>query len=88
MIHGQKNIKFDTLIHTNYSNWLIPNHLRALFCTMLQQHRNFLRTAFFWVITQRSSGNSLPTFQVFKGQGTAFLTRENGTDRLSRNVGK
>jgi len=38
-----------------------------------------LKTTLFWVITQ-------PVFPNFKGQG--FLTVEDGTDRLSRNVGK
>jgi len=35
-----------------------------------------------------SSGNSLSTFRVFKGQESGFFTLEDGTDWLSRSVSK
>jgi hypothetical protein len=54
-----------------------------------------MRTAPFWVIKTASSGNFLPTFREtyrFHIQGPrikkGFMTLEDGTDRLSRNVGK
>ena len=48
-----------------------------------------LRYALFWVITQRTVGNSLRTFR-YNLSGPIFvdfLTLEDGGDRLSRNVG-
>ena len=48
-----------------------------------------LRYAFFWVITQRTVDNSLPTLRdnVSGPNFVDFLTLEDGTDGLSRNVG-
>jgi len=43
-----------------------------------------MRTALIWVITQRVVAISLP---MFLGH-TGFLTLEDGTDIMSRNVGK
>jgi hypothetical protein len=48
-----------------------------------------LRSAFFWDIALRTGGNSLPTFRdnVSGPTYVDFLTFEDGSDRLSRNVG-
>ena len=50
------------------------------------KHRVQLRTVFFWVTTQRGVVFFLPTFREKNDFG--FLTPEDGTEMLSRNVGK
>jgi len=54
-----------------------------------------MRTAFFWVITQRGDflqtfrdNLSVPSPRVKNPKKGEFLTLDDGTDRLSQNVGK
>jgi hypothetical protein len=56
-------------------------------------HFHNVKSVLFWNITQRICGNSLLTFWDNKSFSSSrifldFLTLEDGTDRLSRNIGK
>ena len=59
---------------------------------LLSKNLNLTRSALFWDITRRRVVIVYRrfgiTYRSFTGQESEFLPREDGTDTLSRNVGK
>jgi hypothetical protein len=64
---------------------------KEFYSQSIAEHFVYLITALFWAVKQRAAVfitqvSGQPIGPIFRGQG--FLTPEDGTDRLSRNVGK